>query len=181
MSNIAFIGLGNMGSGMCANLAKAGHQVHAFDLNTKALKTRFTPAHWPRPALPNACGMQNLSSLCYPLVSTYTPFTLMTMACWPMPITVPCLLTVQPLPLMRREAPQHKPSKDNSKHWTPCLRRRGCRQRRHADLYGRRRAKQPSSRQHRFCKPWVKTYFTRGPRATGKRPKPPTTCCWASP
>ena len=28
MSNIAFIGLGNMGSGMCANLAKAGHQVH---------------------------------------------------------------------------------------------------------------------------------------------------------
>ena len=38
MSNIAFIGLGNMGSGMCANLAKAGHQVHAFDLNTKSIE-----------------------------------------------------------------------------------------------------------------------------------------------
>jgi 3-hydroxyisobutyrate dehydrogenase len=29
---IAFIGLGNMGGGMAANLVKAGHQVHAFDL-----------------------------------------------------------------------------------------------------------------------------------------------------
>jgi 3-hydroxyisobutyrate dehydrogenase len=30
---IAFIGLGNMGSGMAANLVKAGHKVHAFDLS----------------------------------------------------------------------------------------------------------------------------------------------------
>ena len=37
MSNIAFIGLGNMGSGMCANLANAGHQVRAFDLNTQSV------------------------------------------------------------------------------------------------------------------------------------------------
>ena len=28
---IAFIGLGNMGGGMAANLAKAGHDVRAFD------------------------------------------------------------------------------------------------------------------------------------------------------
>lgn len=35
--NIAFIGLGNMGGGMAANLAKAGHQVTAFDLNAEAL------------------------------------------------------------------------------------------------------------------------------------------------
>ena len=34
---IAFIGLGNMGSGMCANLVKAGHEVRAFDLNTNAV------------------------------------------------------------------------------------------------------------------------------------------------
>jgi len=38
MSNIAFIGLGNMGSGMCANLAKAGHQVRAFDLNPQCVE-----------------------------------------------------------------------------------------------------------------------------------------------
>lgn len=37
MSEIAFIGLGNMGSGMCANLAKAGHKVRAFDLNPDAI------------------------------------------------------------------------------------------------------------------------------------------------
>ena len=34
---IAFIGLGNMGGGMAANLVKAGHDVHAFDLSADAL------------------------------------------------------------------------------------------------------------------------------------------------
>lgn len=38
MAVIAFIGLGNMGSGMCANLAKAGHEVRAFDLSAEAVK-----------------------------------------------------------------------------------------------------------------------------------------------
>ncbi|MCW3798527.1 3-hydroxyisobutyrate dehydrogenase [Sphingomonas sp. BN140010] len=37
MANVAFIGLGNMGGGMAANLAKAGHQVRAFDLSEAAL------------------------------------------------------------------------------------------------------------------------------------------------
>lgn len=36
---IAFIGLGNMGGGMAANLVKAGHAVHAFDLSEAALST----------------------------------------------------------------------------------------------------------------------------------------------
>ncbi|MEE4210277.1 MAG: 3-hydroxyisobutyrate dehydrogenase [Parvularcula sp.] len=35
---ILFIGLGNMGSGMAANLVKAGHTVHAFDLSQEAVK-----------------------------------------------------------------------------------------------------------------------------------------------
>lgn len=34
---IAFIGLGNMGGGMAANLVKGGHEVHAFDLSPDAL------------------------------------------------------------------------------------------------------------------------------------------------
>jgi len=34
---IAFIGLGNMGGGMAANLVKAGHEVSAFDLSEDAL------------------------------------------------------------------------------------------------------------------------------------------------
>ena len=37
MAKIAFIGLGNMGGGMAANLAKAGHDVSAFDLSEDAL------------------------------------------------------------------------------------------------------------------------------------------------
>jgi 3-hydroxyisobutyrate dehydrogenase len=35
---IAFIGLGNMGGGMAANLAKAGHEVRAFDLSAPAIE-----------------------------------------------------------------------------------------------------------------------------------------------
>ena len=38
MAKIAFIGLGHMGGGMAPNLAKAGHDVRAFDLAEDALK-----------------------------------------------------------------------------------------------------------------------------------------------
>ena len=37
MARVGFIGLGNMGGGMAANLAKAGHEVLAFDLSQPAL------------------------------------------------------------------------------------------------------------------------------------------------
>ena len=37
MARVGFIGLGNMGGGMAANLAKAGHDVRAFDLSDAAL------------------------------------------------------------------------------------------------------------------------------------------------
>ncbi|TKB43085.1 3-hydroxyisobutyrate dehydrogenase [Thalassotalea mangrovi] len=37
MTAIAFIGLGNMGGPMAANLIKAGHQVRVFDLSTEAI------------------------------------------------------------------------------------------------------------------------------------------------
>src|SRR5260221_12382680 len=37
MRTTAFIGLGNMGAGMAANLVKAGHEVLAFDLSAAAL------------------------------------------------------------------------------------------------------------------------------------------------
>jgi 3-hydroxyisobutyrate dehydrogenase len=37
MSRVGFIGLGNMGGGMAANLAKAGHAVAAFDLSPQAV------------------------------------------------------------------------------------------------------------------------------------------------
>ena len=38
MTIIAFIGVGNMGGGMAANLARAGHEVRAFDLNEAAVQ-----------------------------------------------------------------------------------------------------------------------------------------------
>jgi 3-hydroxyisobutyrate dehydrogenase len=42
MARVAFIGLGNMGGGMAANLAKAGHEVLAFDLSEDALARAAT-------------------------------------------------------------------------------------------------------------------------------------------
>ncbi|PAJ73975.1 3-hydroxyisobutyrate dehydrogenase [Pseudoalteromonas sp. NBT06-2] len=39
MANIGFIGLGNMGGPMAANLVKAGHTVTVFDLSLDAMKT----------------------------------------------------------------------------------------------------------------------------------------------
>ena len=44
MATIAFIGLGNMGGGMAANLVKAGHTVRAFDLSAEALARAGVPA-----------------------------------------------------------------------------------------------------------------------------------------
>ena len=38
MARIAFIGLGHMGGGMAPNLAKGGHEVHAFDLVPEAVE-----------------------------------------------------------------------------------------------------------------------------------------------
>ena len=49
MARIAFIGLGNMGGGMAANLAKAGHDVRAFDLSEESL-TRAVEAGCTRAA-----------------------------------------------------------------------------------------------------------------------------------
>jgi 3-hydroxyisobutyrate dehydrogenase len=46
MARIAFIGLGNMGGGMAANLVKARHEVSAFDLSEAALEK----------AVANGCG-----------------------------------------------------------------------------------------------------------------------------
>jgi 3-hydroxyisobutyrate dehydrogenase len=42
MTRIAFIGLGNMGGGMAANQAKAGHEVAAFDLAAAAVEKAVT-------------------------------------------------------------------------------------------------------------------------------------------
>jgi len=39
MAQVAFIGLGNMGGGMAANLVKAGFEVRAFDLSPAALSS----------------------------------------------------------------------------------------------------------------------------------------------
>jgi len=39
---IGFIGLGNMGAGMCANLVRAGHDVQAFDLNAEAVQAAIS-------------------------------------------------------------------------------------------------------------------------------------------
>jgi len=58
MTRVAFIGLGNMGSGMAANQAKAGREVIAFDLSADALarakEQGMTPAASAGEAVKNA-------------------------------------------------------------------------------------------------------------------------------
>lgn len=54
MTKIAFIGLGNMGGGMCANLAKAGHAVSAFDLNADAVAAAVAKGARTAPSIAEA-------------------------------------------------------------------------------------------------------------------------------
>ena len=46
MRTIAFIGLGNMGGGMAANLAAKGYDVRAFDLSAEALEKAKAAGCW---------------------------------------------------------------------------------------------------------------------------------------
>ena len=55
MARIAFIGLGNMGGGMAANLAKAGHDVRAFDLSAEALDRAKAAGCLPADSAAAAC------------------------------------------------------------------------------------------------------------------------------
>jgi 3-hydroxyisobutyrate dehydrogenase len=55
MARVAFIGLGNMGGGMAANLAKKGHDVRAFDLSTEALDKAKAAGCLPAASAAEAC------------------------------------------------------------------------------------------------------------------------------
>ncbi len=55
MARIAFIGLGNMGGGMAANLAKVGHDVRAFDLSAEALDKAKAAGCLPADSAAAAC------------------------------------------------------------------------------------------------------------------------------
>ena len=55
MARVAFIGLGNMGGGMAANLAKAGHDVRAFDLLATALDKAKAAGCLPAASAADAC------------------------------------------------------------------------------------------------------------------------------
>ena len=55
MSRVAFIGLGHMGGGMAPNLAKAGHEVRAFDLSEDALQRAAERGCAAAPGTEEAC------------------------------------------------------------------------------------------------------------------------------
>ena len=52
---IAFVGLGNMGSGMAANLVRAGHAVRAYDLNVEAVDRAVAAGAVKAATLADAC------------------------------------------------------------------------------------------------------------------------------
>src|SRR5438105_217626 len=55
MAKIAFIGLGHMGGGMAPNLAKAGHDVRAFDLVSDAVEQAVGQGCTPASSTAEAC------------------------------------------------------------------------------------------------------------------------------
>jgi 3-hydroxyisobutyrate dehydrogenase len=55
MARVAFIGLGHMGGGMAPNLAKAGHEVRAFDLSEEALAHAVERGCKPAKSAAEAC------------------------------------------------------------------------------------------------------------------------------
>ena len=55
MARVAFIGLGNMGGGMAANLAAKGHDVRAFDLSAEALDKAKAAGCLPAASAAEAC------------------------------------------------------------------------------------------------------------------------------
>jgi len=55
MARVAFIGLGNMGGGMAANLAQKGHDVRAFDLSADALDKAKAAGCLPVASAAEAC------------------------------------------------------------------------------------------------------------------------------
>jgi 3-hydroxyisobutyrate dehydrogenase len=55
MARVAFIGFGHMGGGMAPNLAKAGHQVSAFDLSEEALNRATERGCSPAGSAAEAC------------------------------------------------------------------------------------------------------------------------------
>ena len=55
MAKVAFIGLGHMGGGMAPNLAKAGHEVRAFDLSGEALAHAVELGCQPAASAAEAC------------------------------------------------------------------------------------------------------------------------------
>jgi len=60
MARIGFIGLGNMGGPMAANLVKAGHEVFGMDLSTDAVKTFIEAGGKAAASIPEAVGSADI-------------------------------------------------------------------------------------------------------------------------
>ena len=70
MATIGFIGLGNMGAPMAANLVKAGHRVIGYDINAGAVQALASAGVQPAPARRRRRAAPMSSSPCCPPAST---------------------------------------------------------------------------------------------------------------
>jgi 3-hydroxyisobutyrate dehydrogenase-like beta-hydroxyacid dehydrogenase len=61
--DIGFVGLGNMGSGMAANLLKAGHRVTAYNRSRDKVDALAERGAWPARAVAEACGGEVVVSM----------------------------------------------------------------------------------------------------------------------
>ena len=70
MATIGFIGLGNMGAPMAANLVKAGHRVVGYDINAECRAVARAAAGRRRPRGGSNAWTPMLSSRCFQPAST---------------------------------------------------------------------------------------------------------------
>jgi 3-hydroxyisobutyrate dehydrogenase len=76
LSTIAFIGLGNMGGPMAANLVKAGHRVVGYDISAQAVKSSASDGVEPASEIPSAVADAEI-------VITMLPAGTHVLAVWP--------------------------------------------------------------------------------------------------
>ena len=118
MSNIAFIGLGNMGSGMCANLAKAGHQVHAFDLSTQSVENAVQAGALATTSIAECVRDAEFVITMLPAGKHVHAVYFDDDGVLAHADNSALLIDCSTIAVDEARSAQHKPSKDNSKHWT---------------------------------------------------------------
>ena len=178
MATIGFIGLGNMGGPMAANLVKAQHHVTGFDLSPSALSRRFADNGGHA-----AASTAEAAGARCDIVVTMLPAGPQVRAVYLGPdgviarakqgaLLIDCsTIDVDTARAVAAEAARGRAADDRRAGFGRHDRRRG----RHPDLHGRRRGRRLCARRADPAKRWAARSSMPARRAPGRPPKSATT------